>query len=171
MHTNHQIPEKNLLQHESLEQSPRFIVLGAWEASDPMVTAQTRRIYGQCGLLFESLMGPGRKIDSIEDEAQVETTLVGTTARLSIVADARHQKPSLYGRMLSPTAGEIGLPAKETDLKKPCHTAFSARLREAYDRDYEKAAIVIYGGKALSWWWKRASFTGLDSRSVTLMSF
>ena len=160
MHTNHVTPEKHLLQHESFEQSLRFIVLGAWETSNSEITAQVRRIYDQCGLLFESLMGPGTKLDAMKDGVQA-----GTTARSSIVADTHHQKPSLYGRMLARTAKGIGLPVKEDDMKDPRYSAFYARLRQAYDRDYDKPSIILYGGKPLSWW-NKASFTGLDSRSV-----
>ena len=165
MHTNHKSPEKHLLQHESIEQSLRFIVLGGWETSHPAMTAQIRRIYDQCGLIFKSLMGPRCKIDAMDEETTGDKLGI-VSAKSSIVADKRHQKPSLISRILTRTARGMGLPVKADDMKKPCHSVFYTKLRQAYDRDYKKPSAVIYGAKPFTWW-NKASFTGLDSRSVT----
>ena len=106
-------------------------------------------------------MGPGSKFDPMKVETGAETT-----AKSSIVADTRHHKPALYGRILTRTASVIGLPVKEDDMTTPCYSAFYARLREAYRREYEKSSIILYGQKKALNWWDKASFTGLDPRSV-----
>ena len=114
-------------------------------------------------------MGPGSKFDTAKDEGE-DKAQAGTIAKSSIIADNRHQKPTLYGRILTRTASEIGLPVKEDDMNNPRYSGFYARLREAYRRDYEKPSLILYGKKALKWW-DKASFTGLDPRSVTDYSF
>ena len=106
-------------------------------------------------------MGPGSKFDPVMDDAMGRRT-----AKSSIVADTRHQKPRLYGRILTRTARGIGLPVKEDDMNTPRYSAFYTRLREAYRREYEKPSIIIYGQKKAFNWWDKASFTGLDPRSV-----
>ena len=159
MHTNHRAPEKHLLQHECLEQSLRFILLGAWQTSDPVVTAQVRRIHNDCGLLFSSLMGPEWEA---KDEAQAGMTAEPLTNESSIVADTYHQNPAVVGRVISHTAARLGLPVKEDDMEKICHAGFYARFREAYCRDYEKTGVTIYGKKPLKWW-NKVSFTSFRS--------
>ena len=68
-------------------------------------------------------MGPGSKFDTAKDEVQ-DKAQAGTIAKSSIIADSRHQKPTLYGRILTRTASGIGLPVKEDDINAPAIQAF-----------------------------------------------
>ena len=100
-------------------------------------------------------MGPGSYAG---DGAQA-----GRTAGSSIVADVYHQKTNLIGRIPTGTASDIGLPVKEAQTKEPRHSAFYAKLRQAYHRYYKKPGVIVTSQKKVFKWWKKASFTCLDT--------
>ena len=88
-HTNFRDVEKVLLTKESIQQTLRFLLAGAYQHDEPGITAVIKEIHSLCPTLLDDLLPFSESARSDEEEA-------GRSA-ISIIADELHRKPVAIG--------------------------------------------------------------------------
>ena len=156
--TNHINVEKLLLEHESLRQSVRLILLDTWLEDEPKVTGIIKDIYRLCPTLFDTMLSRIEQQDlrslfiQHEDE-QSEATL----REDGIQADTMHKHVTATGQLrINYCKDTLQVPTRASDpLMTP---AFKSQLREAFTQDYNIPNIMYFGVSAFQWF-KKIAFT------------
>ncbi|KAI9688924.1 MAG: hypothetical protein M1820_010214 [Bogoriella megaspora] len=137
--------ERSLLTIENITQTLRFLVGGAYEQSDPELTAVARSVYFKCPELFKSILPVSESPDDIDDDEQF------------LLQDKMHQEPAAIARVKSSYAREVQkLPLRPDDLASD--DPFRLQLQTAYAREYEIKNVWLRKTCAFQWC-KRFSFT------------
>ena len=144
-------PEPMLLGHENLNQTIRFILAGSHEATEPELTAQIRRLFQLCPVLFQSIIAPTEfAANKLQGEEE-------NMASASVMDDPEHDVPAVLGCIKPGYARAVmGLPTRP-DLQPNTHP-FNLALCAAYENDYKKRHVYALGKIPLQWC-KKLTFT------------
>lgn len=119
--TNFSNVEKLLLGRESVRQTARLLLLGAYDKSDPEISRTFRELSVECPSLFDLLLPKS------EQEAQGEAD--ETESSISIMEDIAHIRPYTFCRLQPLFCRDfLHLPIRSSFLKQDAFQAFSVNL-------------------------------------------
>ncbi|MCJ1360231.1 MAG: hypothetical protein MMC33_010234 [Icmadophila ericetorum] len=127
LQTNYRDVEKPLLMKESVQQTVRFLNLGAFSDTDPELTQMMGVLGKTCPALIAAYSPASESVFHFDDPQQdlgVDTVL----DQIELAGDNKHFKPSSVAN---------------------CH--FASSLRWAFAREYQKPNIFSFGRLPLQW--------------------
>ena len=157
--TNHNRPERDLLQYINMQMTARFLILGGFQNQDPELTAQIRRLQQTCPDVLDRLL-PHRERDhaaimalgedddtSAEPEPirgfQVNSEPGHVAVKVRMMLSVKFVREALS----LPTRGEH-MPQK-----------LSIGVTTAFEQDLRIPAVSAFRQVRIKWW-KEISYTG-----------
>lgn len=143
--TNFTNVEKLLLSRESVRQTARLLLLGAYKMSEPEISHTFQELYVECPSLFDSLLPKS------EQESQ-QQIVDETESFISIMDDSTHVRPHTFSRLQPLFCRDfLHLPIRSSALKHDMFHTFNVDLRRAYEQDYGMKGVMHLGMGAVSW--------------------
>lgn len=147
--TNHNHPERDLLQRLNLQITVRLLIDGAFESTHASITAQFRALRATCPHLFDNLLPRSDRLQQAID--------LGDEACQSVQQDNTHRNVALYSRIQATYCKNIlNLPTRSTHLSWD-HSRYRIMLSSAYERDYMRPNVSTFGSRPIKYW-KRIAF-------------
>lgn len=131
--------EKVLMHRECVNLTLRLLLNGAFEYSEPVLSAQMRTLHKACPILMNHLLPTSEKHDIVEESS------------LDVLQpDSSHLSPKATRCVpRSVVKNELDLPLHSNELQE--ELLFVQELREAYRVDYDDPHITSLGSRPLQY--------------------
>jgi hypothetical protein len=153
--------ERVLLVRENISQTCRLLLLDAFKADEPKLTAMFHEIHHHCPSLFDTIL-PRSELEDFRELREAEKDV----SEVSIEPDDGHKRPSAIGAIEAQTISlTYGFP---TRMSKQVPEDFRDALRTAFELDYNMKFIVSFENHAIHWCTKLAFYDPITERRTVL---
>jgi hypothetical protein len=144
--TNHQNPEKDLLDFEVLMQTVRLVGIDAFKHDDPEITDMIQRLIASAPTLFSSLVPHEAAVVDASNK-----DLDDPSVSLKIVDDNSHHRTRATIRLKAMHCKSVlGLPIIDKDIS--AMQDFHTKLTTAYKAEYDMNIVVLPSNNPVRWW-------------------
>lgn len=149
-----------MLRRESLGQSLRFTILGAFQSNRPQLTLTIQTLFGEVPELFETLLprserGPSNNgaLVGLQKDDLASRDDSDAEKEDAVVADDMHKHPWLISKMSRALVQSENSPHPSSPAEIARGSWFDLQLRKAYE-DYDMYNIFARTTRAIRWYTK-----------------